>query len=135
MCFSYVRKDVFFFASRRRHTRCALGTGVQTCARPISTRDQARGDAERAVAHIAKIGPAITPESLRAFAMAARSKLRHGAARTSVVCGKSVAVRVAPGVRRIIQQTYTSNTYEASYILHILQPTVHPNRSPTTFNI
>src|SRR3546814_7426761 len=27
----------FFFASRRRHTRCALVTGVQTCALPIST--------------------------------------------------------------------------------------------------
>lgn len=43
-----------------------------------ATRDQARGDAERAVAHIEKIGPAITPESLRAFAMAARRKLRQG---------------------------------------------------------
>src|SRR3546814_7397630 len=27
--------DFFFFASRRRHTRCALVTGVQTCALPI----------------------------------------------------------------------------------------------------
>src|SRR3546814_1036364 len=27
---------VFFFSSRRRHTSCALGTGVQTCALPIS---------------------------------------------------------------------------------------------------
>src|SRR3546814_7906729 len=26
----------FFFTSRRRHTRCALVTGVQTCALPIS---------------------------------------------------------------------------------------------------
>src|SRR3546814_7326925 len=26
---------VFFFSSRRRHTRCALLTGVQTCALPI----------------------------------------------------------------------------------------------------
>src|SRR3546814_5296725 len=26
---------LFFFASRRRHTRCALVTGVQTCALPI----------------------------------------------------------------------------------------------------
>src|SRR3546814_10343173 len=26
---------VFFFSSRRRHTRCALGPGVQTCALPI----------------------------------------------------------------------------------------------------
>src|SRR3546814_2382095 len=26
---------VFFFSCRRRHTRCALVTGVQTCAPPI----------------------------------------------------------------------------------------------------
>src|SRR3546814_5784756 len=29
----YIRS--FFFSSRRRHTSCALVTGVQTCARPI----------------------------------------------------------------------------------------------------
>src|SRR3546814_5311037 len=29
---------VFFFSSRRRHTRCALVTGVQTCALPITWR-------------------------------------------------------------------------------------------------
>src|SRR3546814_823784 len=28
-----------FFSSRRRHTRCALVTGVQTCALPIFARD------------------------------------------------------------------------------------------------
>src|SRR3546814_19970384 len=27
--------ELFFFSSRRRHTRCALVTGVQTCALPI----------------------------------------------------------------------------------------------------
>src|SRR3546814_3142058 len=32
---------VFFFSSRRRHTRCALVTGVQTCALPISQRREA----------------------------------------------------------------------------------------------
>src|SRR3546814_1284552 len=32
MCFIY---SFFFFSSRRRHTRCALVTGVQTCALPI----------------------------------------------------------------------------------------------------
>src|SRR3546814_3166376 len=36
-----------FFASRRRHTRCALVTGVQTCALPIwrnaSVPPQSRG--------------------------------------------------------------------------------------------
>src|SRR3546814_9790213 len=30
VCFSF-----FFFSSRRRHTSCALVTGVQTCALPI----------------------------------------------------------------------------------------------------
>src|SRR3546814_12664802 len=34
---------MFFFSSRRRHTRCALVTGVQTCALPL-----AREVAERA---------------------------------------------------------------------------------------
>src|SRR3546814_5556638 len=31
----------FFFSSRRRHTRCALVTGVQTCALPIYPVDVA----------------------------------------------------------------------------------------------
>src|SRR3546814_7695154 len=31
---------VLFFSSRRRHTRCALVTGVQTCALPISPQLQ-----------------------------------------------------------------------------------------------
>src|SRR3546814_10374094 len=31
---------LFFFSSRRRHTRCALVTGVQTCALPISRSKQ-----------------------------------------------------------------------------------------------
>src|SRR3546814_1990041 len=42
----------FFFSSRRRHTRCALVTGVQTCALPISRdpgvgTDEPRGAARR----------------------------------------------------------------------------------------
>src|SRR3546814_5131555 len=32
----FIVSSVFFFSSRRRHTRCALVTGVQTCALPIS---------------------------------------------------------------------------------------------------
>src|SRR3546814_1318603 len=39
VCSVYIRVVVlyffFFFSSRRRHTRCALVTGVQTCALPI----------------------------------------------------------------------------------------------------
>src|SRR3546814_2552312 len=38
MVFVYIYCFIFdfFFSSRRRHTRCALVTGVQTCALPIS---------------------------------------------------------------------------------------------------
>src|SRR3546814_9962208 len=35
----------FFFSSRRRHTRCALVTGVQTCALPILAADPTRSGA------------------------------------------------------------------------------------------
>src|SRR3546814_8594266 len=38
VCFLFV-----FFSSRRRHTRCALVTGVQTCALPICTDVYALG--------------------------------------------------------------------------------------------
>src|SRR3546814_968221 len=41
--------DMFFlFSSRRRHTRCALVTGVQTCALPISETIQQRSNPGRA---------------------------------------------------------------------------------------
>src|SRR3546814_10377859 len=36
----YLEDNYFFFSSRRRHTRCALVTGVQTCALPISVLGQ-----------------------------------------------------------------------------------------------
>src|SRR3546814_15281225 len=66
----------FFFSSRRRHTRCALVTGVQTCALPISSAaprrkiwryldrhslafSQSRADAEPS--HLA-IAPAALPD-------------------------------------------------------------------------
>src|SRR3546814_9615299 len=41
---------VFVFSSRRRHTRCALVTGVQTCALPI-TRNHPRRRRRGAFSH------------------------------------------------------------------------------------
>src|SRR3546814_7426029 len=54
----------FFFSSRRRHTRCALVTGVQTCALPISAiipfdsphHARLRAKAERHAANIVSFG-------------------------------------------------------------------------------
>src|SRR3546814_12792830 len=44
---------LFFFSSRRRHTRCALVTGVQTCALPISTATPAGASSRNARATMA----------------------------------------------------------------------------------
>src|SRR3546814_5517674 len=46
MIFTYY---FFFFSSRRRHTRCALVTGVQTCALPIFVTAQKRGESINSV--------------------------------------------------------------------------------------
>src|SRR3546814_4222384 len=52
---SLLGSAVFVFSSRIRHTRCALVTGVQTCALPISCRalgrwHEAAGHLETALA-------------------------------------------------------------------------------------
>src|SRR3546814_6840324 len=52
----------FFFSSRRRHTRCALVTGVQTCALPISRR-RARHMAAVACHAVATRGDALDQRS------------------------------------------------------------------------
>src|SRR3546814_3759407 len=72
----------FFFSSRRRHTRCALVTGVQTCALPISytaseakTRfgeflDRAQREPVRVMRHQHVVGVMVSAqdyEGMRAF--------------------------------------------------------------------
>src|SRR3546814_13026329 len=51
----YLLFSFFFFSSRRRHTRCALVTGVQTCALPIFIF----GAVEIALAAVEDVDPGI----------------------------------------------------------------------------
>src|SRR3546814_6100831 len=69
----------FFFSSRRRHTRCALVTGVQTCALPISIDDLERAieamlfasdEALDARQVAARLGDEITPGAVRVIIVA-----------------------------------------------------------------
>src|SRR3546814_3428447 len=76
---------VFFFSSRRRHTRCALVTGVQTCALQIFWRLQPPPES------LDVRGPNFLDPPQKEFLD-----------RKSVVEGKSVSVRVDLGGRRII---------------------------------
>src|SRR3546814_8898407 len=64
---------LFFFSSRRRHTRCALVTGVQTCALPISLGClvlRLSGGAQAQVPD--PQGPEMTLAQLAAFAIETR---------------------------------------------------------------
>src|SRR3546814_7652457 len=56
--------SVFVFSSRRRHTICALVTGVQTCALPISL-SACDGEAQQAQAQPAPPPPEVAVESVR----------------------------------------------------------------------
>src|SRR3546814_18848164 len=78
-----------FFSSRRRHTRCALVTGVQTCALPIYTHFVDRAENEGVRSGIAE------------------EHIRTGTAVQDVVAGiasENVVQRVASGVERAADQ-------------------------------
>src|SRR3546814_14603049 len=100
----------FFFSSRRRHTRCALVTGVQTCALPIcpggqhesELRAAGRPQADRHAAAVGLDQPLddVEPEAGPAAAVAAAPE----ADRKSVVQGKGVSARVDLGWRRSIRK-------------------------------
>src|SRR3546814_10126183 len=52
----------FFLSSRRRHTRCALVTGVQTCALPISDfQGEARAQPDIKIGYLEQ-EPRLNPE-------------------------------------------------------------------------
>src|SRR3546814_2803130 len=65
MWFGALVVDVLCFcvSSRRRHTSCALVTGVQTCALPISVSELIGVDRELALLHV----PARVREAFRAL--------------------------------------------------------------------
>src|SRR3546814_16100898 len=71
---------LFFFSSRRRHTRCALVTGVQTCALPILNTNIATSAAATAVLdlkNLLKIVPLQNSLPAMLIRDRARTRSRH----------------------------------------------------------
>src|SRR3546814_17664065 len=121
---------LFFFSSRRRHTRCALVTGVQTCALPISplapvacahavlpsiTASTKLTDATALSHCLIENSPRVLqvptvrqgfvpPTGSAARSVPTRREPSRQPDRKSVVEGKSVSVRVDLGGRRIIKK-------------------------------
>src|SRR3546814_14607442 len=127
----------FFVSSRRRHTRCALVTGVQTCALPIfRTRPWKTPSFIWSKPRTALTKPAAElPHERRgriANGPSSHAPLRseaplgagvqgkpagdarpvHAADRKSVVSGRSVSVRVDLGGRRIIKKKKRSTFFQ-----------------------
>src|SRR3546814_15116185 len=104
----------FFLSSIRRHTRCALVTGVQTCALrsvkyrspdcpPVLLSPHTRGATMALELEVSLFGDAIGTLAL----VDGRLSFRYAAAwldRKSVVEGKSVSVRVDLGGCGIIKK-------------------------------
>src|SRR3546814_2082707 len=70
----------FFFSSRRRHTRCALVTGVQTCALPIWCQHEGRAGTRLAVEvswNSSPIWPATSSRSSSSSPSSCRSEERR----------------------------------------------------------
>src|SRR3546814_1562133 len=84
--YSFVYLLFFFFSSRRRHTRCALVTGVQTCALPIY---QAGAALFERVAHRLAVDEELPPRhrahlDRRGFEVAGRAIGLSGKARRGI---------------------------------------------------
>src|SRR3546814_7683516 len=97
----------FFFSSRRRHTRCALVTGVQTCALPIYLRDyqaqaqQARAQIAATLAGADTIRSQVAEQDAairqaRAQLAAARAALRSAERRVGKECVSTCRSRWSP---------------------------------------
>src|SRR3546814_14157383 len=110
-----------FISSRRRHTRCALVTGVQTCALPILPLVDSGAYIVQPVPAPLPVPPGtnVEPSSRRKAGTSSQKLmlLMRGNAisgapimidRKSVVEGKRVSVRVDLGGRSIIKKTKTN---------------------------
>src|SRR3546814_21201284 len=110
---------LFFFSSRRLHTICALVTGVQTCALPISRRMEHLDNVNPNIARPATIFDVVPGAELEVLDLRSSSfDTNHEVKvlsvtipaipvfgdRKSVVSGKSVSVRVDTGGRSIIKK-------------------------------
>src|SRR3546814_17213538 len=94
---------MLFFSSRRRHTRCALVTGVQTCALPISLWMYAcvfAGSGVVAPAAVAKASAVAANRETIFMGELPLAMDQGGARRTPRWCDKPAATRAAPGRKR-----------------------------------
>src|SRR3546814_1685602 len=101
---------MFFFSSRRRHTRCALVTGVQTCALPIClVLEQDYLREERPPADPFAIGGAVE-ENRNLFAALLRAGIDARADYSGDIFHQKFIIRDSGGSRRALLTGSTNFT-------------------------
>src|SRR3546814_1282358 len=91
----------FFFSSRRRHTRCALVTGVQTCALPIFSDAVSRRSFDTRVTHVSALARvAWETKPFRGLARALLSFRRIGAKGGWMIGLSEMAAAANPALAR-----------------------------------
>src|SRR3546814_5036035 len=121
---------LFFFSSRRRHTRCALVTGVQTCALPIY---------ERRLGCQAPVGP-VRP--YRGFSRAASARRRCAPSKLSTSSFRlspnpsrrrrsAPACRPGPAIRTSRSRTTDRGIdNQRRHLAQVIDDRQHPDRRP-----
>src|SRR3546814_5073702 len=99
----------FFFSSRRRHTSCALVTGVQTCALPIWRRES---DEARSWAQLLFEAGKVEPRQLGAWAVAIAEGLEDLAHR-HIACEPVMRRRGVAAVEAVTRRKVDAHHYDA----------------------
>src|SRR3546814_20553016 len=104
-----------FFSSRRRHTRCALVTGVQTCALPICCGPVARRDPGGAVGDPAPCSPpcCMTEDDARAWV-----RDRYGVSRETSVAHFCDLVRAESTEQNLIAASTLESRWQRHVVAH-----------------
>src|SRR3546814_3968857 len=101
---------LFFFSSRRRHTRCALVTGVQTCALPIaSTKSTDLGRINRHI--IPLIGKMLVTRLTKADVTTMMKDIMAGKTRQSEKTGKLRGRSIVRGGHGVANRTVRSEEH------------------------
>src|SRR3546814_15746746 len=114
---------MFFFSSRRRQTRCALVTGVQTCALPILQAGNAlgSGNASEAIRLLQKIPVGDAASEARRVPMLAMAYVRETRPAEAVKTGGSEERRVGKECVSTCRSRRTPYHYKKKLTSHMTQ--------------
>src|SRR3546814_20597372 len=106
----------FFFSSRRRHTRCALVTGVQTCALPICSDPLCRPRVNRSLKVFRHPAPTSLPAAGRQPGANMTDDTREaGAGKLTSTPGRSTHFKLAHNMFSVESSYFDHSRYTKTW--------------------